>query len=63
MVEQIFLSPQVKKSVIISNKLVYTSCLMRCRTTYIKNIGKKTSKKLQNQSGISENFIKLLPRF
>ena len=26
MFEQIFLSPQVKQSVIISNKLVYTNC-------------------------------------
>ena len=30
--EQIFFSPQVKQGVNISNKLVYTSCLMRCRT-------------------------------
>ena len=28
-----FLSPQVKQSVIISNKLAYTSCLMICWTT------------------------------
>ena len=32
MVEQIFLSPQVKQSVIISTKLVLTSCLKSCRT-------------------------------
>ena len=31
-VQQIFFSPQVKRSVIISNKLVYTSCLT-CRWT------------------------------
>ena len=31
--EQIFFSPQVKQGVNISNELVYTSCLMRCRTT------------------------------
>ena len=30
---QIFLSPQVKRSLIISNRLVYTSCLTSCRTT------------------------------
>ena len=29
----IFLSPQVKRSLIISDKLVYTSCLTSCRTT------------------------------
>ena len=29
----IFLSPQVKRSVIISNKLVYMGCLTSCRTT------------------------------
>ena len=33
MVEQIFLLPKVKQSVIFSNKLVYTSCLTSCRTT------------------------------
>ena len=32
MTEQIFLSPQVKGSKIISNKLVYTSCLTSCQT-------------------------------
>ena len=31
-VEQVFLSPQVKRSVIISNKQVYTSCLTSCVT-------------------------------
>ena len=31
MVEQVFLSPQVKRSLIISNKLVYTSCLTSCQ--------------------------------
>ena len=30
---QIFLSPQVKRSLIISNKLVYTICLTSCWTT------------------------------
>ena len=33
MVEQIFISPQVKPSVIIGNKLVYTSCFTSCQTT------------------------------
>ena len=33
MVEQISFSPQVKRSVVISNKLVYTSCPRTCRTT------------------------------
>ena len=33
MVEQIFLSPQVKRSVINYNKMVYMSYLMSCRTT------------------------------
>ena len=30
---QVFLSPQVKQGLIISNQLVYTSCLSSCRTT------------------------------
>ena len=33
MAEQMLLSPQVKGSVIISNKLAYTSCLMSWQTT------------------------------
>ena len=33
MVAQTFLSPQVKRNVIISDKLVYTSCVTRCRTS------------------------------
>ena len=33
MVEQIFLSLQVKQNVIISNKRIYTSCLTSCWTT------------------------------
>ena len=31
--EQTFISQQVKWSVIISNKLVYTICLTSCQTT------------------------------
>ena len=30
---QIFLSPQVKGSVFINNKLAYKSCLTSCQTT------------------------------
>ena len=43
MVEQIFLLPQVKRSVIISNKLVCVSCLTTCQTTLVlaKNLPKK----------------------
>ena len=33
MVDQIFLSLQVKQNVIISNKPIYTSCLTSCWTT------------------------------
>ena len=33
MVDQIFLSPEVKRSVIISNKLVCTICQTSCQTT------------------------------
>ena len=44
-VEQTFHLPQVKRSVIISNKLVYTSSLLRNR-----EISRK-----------SQNFIELLP--
>ena len=33
MVEQILLSSQVKRSVIITNGLVYTSCLTSCQRT------------------------------
>ena len=33
MIEQIFLSSHVKRNVIISNKLVYKSCLRKCQTT------------------------------
>ena len=34
MAEPVFLSPQVKRSVIISSKPVYTSCLTSCQTTW-----------------------------
>ena len=40
MVVQVFLSPQVKQSVIIRNKLVHMSCLMSCRTTYTYDLRK-----------------------
>ena len=32
-IQRIFLSPEVKRSVIISKKLVYRSCLTICQTT------------------------------
>ena len=48
-VEQIFFSPEVKKSLIISNKLVYAICLESCRTTESLEIRK------------SQNLIELLP--
>ena len=32
-IHRIFLSPEVKRSVIISKKLVYRSCLASCQTT------------------------------
>ena len=38
MVEQIFFWPQVKRSVIIGNKLVYTSCLTREISKYQENL-------------------------
>ena len=40
MAEQIFFSPQVKRSVIVSNKLVYASCIANIRK-YQQNL--KTS--------------------
>ena len=35
---QLFLSAQVQRSLIISNKLIYTNCFTSCRTT--SNLGK-----------------------
>ena len=46
MVEQILLSRQVKESVIVSYKLVYTGCLRSCQTEI---------------SGKSQTFKELLP--
>ena len=43
MVEQILFSPQVKRSVVISNKLVYASCLTSCQTT--KELGSQEIRK------------------
>ena len=37
MVQQFFFWSEVKQSMVISNKLIYTSCLMSCRTT--KDLG------------------------
>ena len=52
MVEHIFVSPQVKQSVIISNKLLYSSCFTSAKQLRI--LGKKIS-------GRPQNFIELLP--
>ena len=57
---QIFLSPQVKQSLIISNKLVYTSCLMRCRTTY--DLRSQEIRKVQNSVKTSWKYD-LVPSF
>ena len=53
MVEQIFLSPQVKRSVIISNKLDYTRCLTSCQTRTLGSL--ETSVKSQNSIESSPN--------
>ena len=54
MVEQIFLLPQVKQSVIISKKLVYMSCLTSCRTT--EDPGAEEIRKYQENLKTSQNF-------
>ena len=54
MVEQISLSPQVKRNLTISNKLVYTSCLTSCRTKILIELIKLIE--------LIELFIELLPR-
>ena len=58
MVEQSFLSPQMKRSAIISisNKLVCTSCLISYRITY--DLGNHKIKKIL---GKYPNLIELLP--
>ena len=56
MVEQSFLSPQKKRSAIISNKLVCTSCLISYRITY--DLGNHKIKKIL---GKYPNLIELLP--
>ena len=43
---QIFISLQVKRRLIISNKLVYTSCLTSCRTT--QDLRPQKIRKVQN---------------
>ena len=60
MVEQIFSFPQVKRNVIISSKLVYTSCLTSCQTTEdLRILGKK---KYQENLKMSQNYcLKLSP--
>ena len=51
MIEKIFLSPQVRRSVIISNKLVYTKCLTSCRKT--KDLGSSEIRKYQENQVLS----------
>ena len=46
MIEQIFLSPPVKQSLIISNKLVYTNHITICQA--IQNLEKKYQKHLES---------------
>ena len=59
-VEHIFYSPKVKRSIIISNKLVYRMCLTRCRTTYnLENI-RETSKPLRIIAWCSVPLAKLI---
>ena len=45
MTERIFISPQVKQSVIISNNFVCTSCFTSCQTT--QDLGSYESKECQ----------------
>ena len=51
---QIFLLPQLKRSLIISNKLVYTSCLKSCQTT--EDLGSWEIRKDQNNLKTSWNY-------
>ena len=56
MVEQIILSPQVKRSLISTNKLLYTNCLYELLNDLkLRIIGN------YELSGKSQNFIELLP--
>ena len=62
MVDQIFLSIQVKQSVVISNKLIYTSCLTSSKTTSDSGSQKirKYPEKLMPSAQFSfrnENFV------
>ena len=49
-----FLSPQVKRSLIIINKLVYTSCVASCVTTY--DLGSLEIRKAQNNAKTLYNY-------
>ena len=49
---QIFLSPQVKRSVIITNKLVCKSCLTSCR------IASRVAERLSYEIGEVQNNVK-----
>ena len=62
MLYQIFLSQQVKRNV-ISNKLVYTSCLTSCQTT--KDLGSQEIKKHQEYFKALLNYslvLSLIPK-
>ena len=57
MVEKFFISPQVKRSVIISNKLLYICMPVASGfAEWLKKLGN------QEISGKSQNLIELLPR-
>ena len=54
-VGKIFLSPQVKRSLIITNKLVYTSCLTNFGTT--QDLGSEEVRKYQENLKTSVGFL------
>ena len=54
MVQQILFWPEGKQSVVISNKLIYTSCLMSCQRT--KDLGSKKIRKYQENLETSYNY-------
>ena len=57
---QSVLSPQLKRSLIINNKLVYTSSLTSCQTA--SDLGSEEIRKVQNDVKISWNY-NLVPSF
>ena len=50
MVEQMFLSPQVKGSLIISTKVVYTRCLTSCGT--VQDLGSEETSNYQGSLSV-----------